>query len=88
MIDKIIVKKRALTHQEKITRVIDILENCKFDIVYMDNLKQPLNDYEFRYFQDQVARINGAIHFLTWFRDNMIIKERKSFWERIWKKKQ
>ena len=78
MFEPAFVKKRGLSHKQKFDKVIEILENCKFDIIYMARI-HPISDFERRYFQDQIARINGAIQFIEWFRDNMVEEKRKRF---------
>jgi len=63
--------------------LLDTLENSKFDIVYMENLKQPLTPDERVYFTQQIDRIESAKNVLLWMRSNVISNEK--FWKKFLK---
>ena len=61
--------------------IIDTLEHNKFDIVYMENLKNPLTPEERIYFIQQIDRIESAKNVLFWLRTN--VKVNTSFWKKF-----
>jgi hypothetical protein len=61
----------------------DTLENSKFDIVYMENLKAPLSPEERVYFLQQVDRLESAKNIIWWLKSNVISHE--TFWTRLLK---
>jgi len=63
--------------------ILDTLENNKFDIVYMENLKNPLTSNEKVYFLQQIDRIESAKGIVLWMRDNA--SRNTSFWKRLLK---
>ena len=63
--------------------LLDTLENNKFDIVYMENLKNPLTDEQNLYFIQQVDRIESAKKILIWMKEN--IKQNTPLWKRFLK---
>lgn len=72
-------RKSGLLNQ--IDFLLDTLENNKFDILYMENLKQPLSPDEKVYFIQQIDRIESAKNILFWLKGN--IKTNESFWKRF-----
>lgn len=63
--------------------LLDTLENNKFDILYMENLKNPLTTDEKLYFTQQIGRIESAIKVTSWMKNNVI--HNGSFWRRLLK---
>ena len=63
--------------------LLDTLENNKFDIVYMENLKQPLTQDERVYFIQQIDRIESAKKVLLWMKSNVDTNEK--FWKKLLK---
>jgi hypothetical protein len=63
--------------------ILDTLENNKFDIVYMENLKAPLSPDQRVYFMQQVDRIESAKNTILWIKTNMNMND--SFWKRMLK---
>jgi hypothetical protein len=61
--------------------ILDTLENNKFDIVYMENLKNELTSSEKVYFLQQIDRIESAKGIVLWMRDNA--SKNTTFWERL-----
>ena len=57
------------------------LENAKFDIVYMENLKMPLTPDENIYFLQQVDKINSSLKLLAYMQKN--INENESYWKKF-----
>lgn len=77
----------ALARREGLFRqmdfLLDTLEHNKFDILYMENLKNPLTPDERVYFIQQIDRIESAKNILLWMKEN--IKENTSFWRKFLK---
>lgn len=61
----------------------DTLENSKFDIVYMENLKAPLTPDERVYFLQQVDRLESAKNIIWWLKTN--VNSHETFWKRFLK---
>lgn len=61
--------------------ILDTLENNKFDILYMENLKSTLTNDEKIYFIQQIDRIESAKKILLWMKNNA--KNNDSFWKRL-----
>jgi hypothetical protein len=67
----------------KMDFVLDTLENSKFDILYMENLKNPLTPDERVYFIQQIDRIESAKKTVLWMKENA--KNNTPFWRRLLK---
>lgn len=63
--------------------LLDTLEINKFDLLYMDNLKNPMSPDERIYFLQQIDRIESAKRIVLWMRDNA--SDNSSFWKRLLK---
>jgi hypothetical protein len=61
--------------------LLDTLENNKFDILYMENLKNPLTHDEQVYFIQQIDRIESAKKILLWMKDNA--QQNTPLWRRF-----
>ena len=61
--------------------LLDTLDHNQFDIIYMENLKNPLTQEEKVYFIQQIDRIQSAKAILTWMRGNVI--NNTPFWKRF-----
>jgi hypothetical protein len=61
--------------------LLDTLEHSKFDILYMENLKNPLTPDERVYFIQQIDRIESAKKILSWMKGN--ITDNTPFWRRF-----
>lgn len=61
--------------------LLDTLENSKFDILYMENLKSSLTTEERIYFIQQIDRIESAKKILTWMKFNVTNNDK--FWKRF-----
>jgi hypothetical protein len=65
----------------QIDYILDTIENSKFDIVYMENLKNPLTPDEKIYFIQQIDRLESAKNVLLWLRGN--VESNTSFWKKL-----
>lgn len=54
-------RTRLETDAQKLEFVFGVLENCKFDLMYHNKLKMPLNKMEKIYFEQSVNRIEAAM---------------------------
>lgn len=77
--EKFLHRKDTLIAQ--IDFLLDTLEHSKFDIVYMENLKNPLSPEESVYFLQQIDRIESSKNILLWMRNN--VKSNTSFWKKL-----
>lgn len=79
--DKFLYRKNGLLTQMDF--LLDTLENSKFDILYMENLKNSLSPDEKVYFLQQIDRIESAKNIIFWLKSN--IKNNESFWKKFLK---
>lgn len=79
--DSVVSRKSVLINQFDF--LIDTLEHNKFDIMYMENLKNPLTSDERIYFIQQVDRIESAKRVALWMKSNVIANEK--FWKKLLK---
>lgn len=79
--DALVYRKSALLSQFDF--LLDTLENNKFDILYMENLKAPLTTDEKIYFMQQIDRIESAKKTLLWMKAN--VNSNGTFWKRLLK---
>lgn len=63
--------------------LLDTLEQSKFDILYMENLKNPLSESERIYFLQQIDRIESSKKIIIWMQDN--IMQNAPFWKKLLK---
>lgn len=61
--------------------LLTTLENNKFDILYMERLKQPLTPDERIYFMQQLDRIESAKNVIVWMKNNVLNNE--NFWRKL-----
>lgn len=61
--------------------ILDTIEHSKFDILYMERLKNPLTPDERVYFIQQIDRLESAKKTLLWMKENA--KTNSSFWKRF-----
>lgn len=65
----------------QINHILDTIEHSKFDILYMENLKNPLTPDEKIYFMQQIDRLESAKNVLLWLRGN--VESNTSFWKKF-----
>lgn len=77
--ESVLSRKSVLINQFDF--LMDTLENNKFDIMYMENLKNPMTPDERIYFIQQIDRIESAKRVVSWMKSNVVSNEK--FWKKL-----